>query len=88
MPHLLTVAGSLRAGSSNAALLAGAAQVAPVEVTVAPYGALGSLPAFNPDREEAGVRPPSAVRRWKTALAVAGRDEERHQRGRPRAVSR
>ena len=71
MPHLLTVAGSLRAGSSNATLLAAVAQVAPVTLTVAPYRALGSLPAFNPDREEAAVRLPSAVTRWKAALAAA-----------------
>src|SRR6476646_6673274 len=71
MPHLLTVAGSLRAGSSNATLLAAAAQVAPANLTVAPYRALGSLPEFNPDREEAAVRLPSAVTRWKAALAAA-----------------
>ena len=71
MPHLLTVAGSLRAGSSNATLLAAVAQVAPANLTVAPYRALGSLPAFNPDREEAAVRLPSAVTRWKAALAAA-----------------
>jgi len=71
MPHLLTVAGSLRAGSSNAALLAAAAQLAPAGLDVAPYRALGSLPAFNPDREEAGARLPSAVTRWRAALAKA-----------------
>src|SRR5262245_35593254 len=71
MSHLLTVSGSLRAGSSNAALLAAAAFVAPVGLTVAGDRALGSLPAFNPDREEAAVRLPPAVRRWKTALAAA-----------------
>ena len=38
---------------------------------MAPYAALGSLPAFNPDREEGAVRLPPAVTRWKTALATA-----------------
>ena len=71
MPHLLTVAGSLRAGSSNAALLAAAALLAPADLTVAAYRALGRLPAFNPDREEAAVRLPTAVTRWKAALAAA-----------------
>ncbi len=71
MPHLLTIAGSLRRGSSNAALLAAAAQVAPANLTVAAYSALGSLPAFNPDREEAATRLPAAVTRWKAALAAA-----------------
>ena len=71
MPHLLTVAGSLRAGSSNAALLAAAAQLTPADLTVTAYRALGSLPAFNPDREEAAVRLPTAVTRWRAALAAA-----------------
>jgi NAD(P)H-dependent FMN reductase len=71
MPHLLTIAGSLRTGSSNAALLAAVAQVAPPHLTVAAYDALGTLPAFNPDREEAATRLPAAVRRWKAALAAA-----------------
>jgi len=71
MPHLLTVSGSLRTGSSNAALLAAAAQVAPADLTVAACRALGSIPAFNPDREEAATRLPSAVTRWKASLAAA-----------------
>ena len=71
MPHLLTVAGSLRAGSSNAALLAAAAQLAPADLTVAAYRAVGSLPAFNPDREETAMRLPSAVTRWRAALTAA-----------------
>lgn len=71
MPHLLTVAGSLRAGSSNAALLSAVAQVAPPDLTVAAYPALGSLPAFNPDREETAMRLPASVRRWREALAAA-----------------
>jgi NAD(P)H-dependent FMN reductase len=71
MPHLLTVSGSLRAGSSNAALLAAAALLAPAGLTVAGYRGLGSLPAFNPDREEAAGRLPAAVTRWRTALVAA-----------------
>jgi NAD(P)H-dependent FMN reductase len=47
MPYLLTIAGSLRAGSSNAVLLAAAALVAPAGVTVSAYTTLGELPAFN-----------------------------------------
>lgn len=71
MPHLLTVAGSLRAGSSNAALLAAVALIAPAAVTVSAYSTLGSLPAFNPDIEESGARVPSAVSEWRTALTAA-----------------
>lgn len=71
MPHLLTVTGSLRAGSSNAALLAAAARLAPEGVTVAPYAALASLPAFNPDLEEGSAPVPNAVAHWRAALAAA-----------------
>ena len=71
MPHLLTVSGSLRAGSSNTALLAAVAHLTPADLTVAADRVLGSLPAFNPDREGATTRLPSAVTRWKTALADA-----------------
>lgn len=71
MPHLLTISGSLRAGSSNTALLAAVAQVAPAGLTVATYEALASLPAFNPDHEEAATPLPSAVTRWRAELAAA-----------------
>jgi NAD(P)H-dependent FMN reductase len=71
VPHLLTVAGSLRAGSSNAALLGAAAALAPAGVTVAPYTALAALPAFNPDLEEPPAPVPDAVRHWRAALAAA-----------------
>jgi len=71
MPHLLTVAGSLRAGSSNAALLAAVAQLAPSDLIVSAYSALDSLPAFNPDLEEAASATPSAVMHWRAALATA-----------------
>ena len=71
MPLLMTVSGSLRTGSSNTTLLAAAALVAPPAVTVSAYTALDTLPAFNPDIEEAAARVPSAVRRWRTALAAA-----------------
>jgi NAD(P)H-dependent FMN reductase len=71
MPHLLTVAGSLRAGSSNAALLAAVALIAPAGVTVSAYSALGSLPAFNPDIEESAAQAPSAVSQWRMALTAA-----------------
>ena len=71
MPHLLTVAGSLRTGSSNAALLAAVELIAPAEVTVSAYAELGSLPAFNPDIEENAARVPSAVSHWRMALTAA-----------------
>lgn len=71
MAHLLTVSGSLRASSSNAALLSAAALVAPAGLSVQAYGDLASLPAFNPDVEERGTSLPEAVVRWRAALGAA-----------------
>ena len=71
MPSLLTVSGSLRAGSSNATLLAAAALVAPAGVVVTTYDALGELPAFNPDVEEGAGPLPNAVAQWRVAVAAA-----------------
>jgi chromate reductase len=71
MPRLLTLAGSLRSGSSNAALLTAAAVLAPANVTVAEYPALAALPAFNPDVDDASHLTPSAVTHWRAALAAA-----------------
>jgi len=47
--HLLALTGSLRAGSSNTALLDAARLVAPDNVDVTIYDGLGDLPHFNPD---------------------------------------
>ena len=69
--HVLTVSGSLRAGSSNATLLAAAAQLAPAGVRVSAYDALAAIPAFNPDIEEGPAPGPNAVVHWRTALAGA-----------------
>jgi chromate reductase, NAD(P)H dehydrogenase (quinone) len=69
--HVLTVSGSLRAGSSNTALLAAVGQVAPDDVIVSPYDALARLPAFNPDLEEGPAPLPNAVAHWRSALANA-----------------
>lgn len=56
--RLLTICGSLRASSSNAALLEGMALVAPAGVEVVRYDGLASLPQFNPDLD---VDPPPAI---------------------------
>ena len=47
--RLLAISGSLRAASSNSALLQAAAMLAPAGVTVEIYGDMGALPHFNPD---------------------------------------
>lgn len=71
MPTVLTVSGSLRAGSSNTALLAAVAHVAPAGVAVVPYDALAALPPFHPDVEQGGGPLPDAVVHWQRALAAA-----------------
>lgn len=47
--RILAISGSLRAGSSNTALLRAAATLAPEGVEVVEYKGLGELPHFNPD---------------------------------------
>lgn len=71
VPHLLTVAGSLRTGSSNATLLAVAAQLAPAGMTVSSYAALAELPAFSPDLDDGAAPVPAPVAHWRAALAAA-----------------
>lgn len=47
--HILAISGSLRTGASNTAVLQAAALLAPPDVTITLYDALGALPHFNPD---------------------------------------
>ena len=55
--RLLTISGSLRAASSNTAVLDAVALVAPPGLTIVRYAGLGDLPHFNPDAEMAGPPP-------------------------------
>lgn len=71
MPTVLTVSGSLRAGSSNTALLEAIARVAPAGVAVASYDALAELPPFHPDVDQGAGPLPPAVVHWRGALAAA-----------------
>ena len=71
MSRLLTVCGSLRAGSSNAALLSAAARLSPADVIVTAYGGIATLPAFSPDIEEGPAPLPEPVRQWRAAIAEA-----------------
>ena len=56
---ILAISGSLRAVSSNTALLRAAARLAPPGVEIELYGGLGDLPHFNPDLE--GHEPPAVT---------------------------
>ena len=67
--HVLAICGSLRAQSSNAAILDAAAQLAPEGARVERFAGLGDLPHFNPDLDV--DPPPPAVVRWREALRTA-----------------
>jgi len=67
--RILAVSGSLRARSSNTALLEAAAKLAPPGVDVALFEGLAGLPPFNPDVDEAG--PPSSVLEWRRRVEAA-----------------
>ena len=56
MPTILAISGSLRAASTNSALVAALARNAPSGCRVIVYEGLGRLPIFNPDDE--GERTP------------------------------
>lgn len=60
--RVLALSGSLRAVSSNTALLRAAAALAPEGMEVVVYGGLGDLPHFNPDLE--GSEPPAVIDLW------------------------
>ena len=62
--RLLAISGSLRAMSSNTALLRLAAEVAPSDVSITLYDGLATLPHFNPD-DDVG-EPPAVVRRLRS----------------------
>ncbi|RWH74550.1 NADPH-dependent FMN reductase [Mesorhizobium sp.] len=61
MLNLIAISGSLRAASTNSALVAALAANAPADVIVEIYDGLGRLPIFNPD-DEGERTPPEAAR--------------------------
>jgi len=61
--RVLAICGSLRAVSSNGALLRAAAAVAPPDTQLTIYDGLADLPHFNPDLEARGLPPPVAALR-------------------------
>jgi chromate reductase len=71
--RILAISGSLRASSSNTALLHAAASLAPQGVELAMYDGLGDLPHFNPDldRELDDPNLPAAVRDLRTRVGDA-----------------
>ena len=70
MIRILAISGSVRAASTNTALLRAAAKAAPEDVAVTLYEDLGALPVFNPDLTE--KLPLAAAELRRLALACDG----------------
>jgi chromate reductase len=68
---ITAICGSLRAQSSNLALLRAAQKLAPEGIDLAIYEGLDKLPHFNPDDDEEGATPPPAVAELRSLLAAA-----------------
>jgi NAD(P)H-dependent FMN reductase len=66
---IVAISGSLRAASTNTALVWAAAALAPEGMTVTVYGGLGNLPHFSPELD--GDDAPAAVRSLRGMLAEA-----------------
>ena len=66
--QILAISGSLRAGSSNTAVLEAAKGLLPTGASLTFYTGLAGLPPFNPELEAAGG--PPAVKNFQQALAA------------------
>ncbi len=71
MPSLLAISGSLRAASTNSALVAALAANTPAGCRISVYDGLGRLPIFNPD-DEGERTPPEAARLIDTVTRADG----------------
>lgn len=67
--NVLAIAGSLRAGSSNVALVRAIAGLAPTDVTVTTFDALSELPLFSPDIDT--DEPPQVVASFRKQISTA-----------------
>ena len=69
--RILAISGSLRANSTNAALLGAAGMLLPDGVDFGTYDGLGGLPHFNPDLDAEGSVPPPPVADLRARLREA-----------------
>ncbi len=69
--QILAISGSLRAVSSNTAVLRAMVSVAPAGVAITVYDQLGDLPPFNPDLDVEGATPPAVVRDLRSRVGQA-----------------
>lgn len=68
---IVGISGSLRAGSSNGALLRATVALAPAGMDIVLYEDMGTLPHFNPDLDGEGAVPPPPVAAFRALLAGA-----------------
>jgi len=69
--RVVAISGSLRAASTNAALLQTASQLAPRDMHFVFYDRIGELPHFNPDLDGDDDSPPEIVREFRRLLIDA-----------------
>jgi NAD(P)H-dependent FMN reductase len=69
--RILLISGSLRAGSTNTALLRTACEVAPDGIETRLYDGLAGLPHFNPDDDAEGLPVDAAVAALRAAIHAA-----------------
>ncbi len=69
MMRVLAISGSLRAASSNGAVVSAAVALSPAGVSVDVFAGVGALPHYNPDVDRDPL-PPSVVE-WRATLAAA-----------------
>jgi NAD(P)H-dependent FMN reductase len=69
--RILLISGSLRAGSTNTALLCTAQVLAPAGVETTLYEGMGGLPHFNPDDDAEGAAVDPAVAALRAAVRAA-----------------
>ena len=69
--RVLAISGSLRARSSNTEVLRALTMLATPRVIVRQFIGLATLPAFNPDLDEEGMRPPPPVHDLRRQVASA-----------------
>ena len=67
--RILAISGSLRAASSNTALIQAVAALAPDSVEVGIYDDLAAVPPFNPDTDDRDA--PAAVRAFRRRMDQA-----------------
>jgi NAD(P)H-dependent FMN reductase len=69
--RILTVCGSLRAGSSNRAMLRAYERLSPLAISFEHYERVGSLPHFNPDLDRDGEALPQEVTQLRNLVREA-----------------